>query len=684
MAVTAPVLETRHVDAPAKKPTPAQTTAAVQTTKPGPVSSHDNDDSLSESAPGNGKPDAKAKPAGAKGSAKPTAAAAGSGPKAASGKQVVASDAQKSGGISPQQKWFDQLTTGAVSLVKLQRLAQANPELLNAKDKSGRTAIFYAVTRGKSDVVDWLMAHEGHRLEGSTKPFLNVLFNAVAAGSPEIVKALDAFVRHASKGRYIREPADLETFSVAWIKKQPWLTPHLEAAGLNVRPSPNASPEAAVRPNSRPAGKRSGRKVSHAAGMPPSQLNLSVLAGPQAVREHLSAFHTRDPESLKGGGFALLKALQVGRDKEARILIEHWNGEFIDQPLLDTLGNPLTIAVAKSSVEVLNLLVKHRNGKLLGKEYIWGACCLVEALRLGKVDAARILLDAMDDERVALSRVGGYNALAIAAYEGHEKIVPLLLNRAPAMAKEKNSDGKTPLDIARERNHGGIVELLMRHAERPEPARATPIVKSPPASAAQIENIDMRLLIISGNLQALRARLAEQQNPDAAMLKDCADSLTLALTFGKTEIATALIAYQAGAVLDDICARPIHPLLIARNLNKDVLRLLLNHQNGKLLDPDASGNNALQKTILAEQSESAVVLIKEMDDARLAWANPRGENALTLAVMNGNVEGNEEIARLLFARLPALAKQADADGRTPLDHAILGKHAALIKLFASQ
>jgi hypothetical protein len=193
----------------------------------------------------------------------------------------------------------------------------------------------------------------------------------------------------------------------------------------------------------------------------------------------------------------------------------------------------------------------------------------------------------------------------------------------------------------------------------------------------------MRLLVISGDVEALRARLAEQQNPDDAMLKDCADSLALSLTFGKTEIATTLIAYEAGAILDQLCARQVHPLLIAKNLTKTMQRLLLNHQGGKLLDPDASGNNVLQKAIVAQHFDSAVILITEMNDARLAWANPRGENALTLAVMNANVEGNKEIARLLFARMPALAMQPDVNGRTPLDYAIRGGHAALVTLFAA-
>lgn len=92
----------------------------------------------------------------------------------------------------------------------------------------------------------------------------------------------------------------------------------------------------------------------------------------------------------------------------------------------------------------------------------------------------------------------------------------------------------------------------------------------------------------------------------------------------------------------------------------------------------------MQSVILKQELNSAVILAREIDKARLAWANSRGENALTLAVINGNVEGAEAVAQLLFARMPALAKRADVEGRTPLDHAILGKHIARIKLFASQ
>lgn len=195
-------------------------------------------------------------------------------------------------------------------------------------------------------------------------------------------------------------------------------------------------------------------------------------------------------------------------------------------------------------------------------------------------------------------------------------------------------------------------------------------------------------LALGNDISTLAKFLIANPAPDENVLLQCVQALELALIVRHHEMCAALVAYQDGAVLE-LAIRRFNPLINAANLHPETFRLLVEHQGGRLLDADAGGNTPLLAAIrhpvrLVHSVESVCLLISVMNDAQLSWTNPRGENALTLAAMNCNAEGNEKIARHLLARLPALAQQADMDGRTPLDYAVIGEHAALTKLLALQ
>lgn len=150
----------------------------------------------------------------------------GAGPATAGSKAKPSTTKQPPTGIAPQTKWFDQVAKGAASLPKLQQLAQANPELLNARDKAGRNALFYAITRGKAAVVTWLMAQPG--LEAIPRRFVDTLLAAIAPATLETVQALVAFVTLAIT-RQDFSNTELEQILTRRLGKQPWLKAVLEA-----------------------------------------------------------------------------------------------------------------------------------------------------------------------------------------------------------------------------------------------------------------------------------------------------------------------------------------------------------------------------------------------------------------------------------------------------------------------
>ncbi len=57
---------------------------------------------------------------------------------------------------------------------------------------------------------------------------------------------------------------------------------------------------------------------------------------------------------------------------------------------------------------------------------------------------------------------GGFTPLMHAAYAGNVELVSFLLENG-ADPTARNSEGKTPLTFAQEKNNRQIVELLMKH-----------------------------------------------------------------------------------------------------------------------------------------------------------------------------------------------------------------------------
>lgn len=81
-----------------------------------------------------------------------------------------------------QREWFELLNDRASKVLpRLQTLANQYPELLSQKSggKRGHTALFHALTKGRKDIVNSLINHPQHTLDGDLGSFLQEALDAI-------------------------------------------------------------------------------------------------------------------------------------------------------------------------------------------------------------------------------------------------------------------------------------------------------------------------------------------------------------------------------------------------------------------------------------------------------------------------------------------------------------------------
>jgi len=133
----------------------------------------------------------------------------------------------------------------------------------------------------------------------------------------------------------------------------------------------------------------------------------------------------------------------------------------VDLPEPGTNATPLYIACEKGHLEPAKILIKHPkvNGNAMNK---FSSTPLYVACQNGMTEIVKVLLE---DEKVdiSLSRANGMTPFMISCFYGHNSIVQLFLSSGKDLQINKIVDGKTALDLAKERSHTETVELLQTY-----------------------------------------------------------------------------------------------------------------------------------------------------------------------------------------------------------------------------
>ncbi|MCC6003801.1 MAG: ankyrin repeat domain-containing protein [Thermofilum sp.] len=183
----------------------------------------------------------------------------------------------------------------------------------------------------------------------------------------------------------------------------------------------------------------------------------------------------------------------LGHVDVVRLLLEHGAEVNARNKYGET---PLHRAAAYGRADAARLLLEHGADVNARDEYGWTP--LHVAALQGRADVARLLLEHGADVNVRTtgaivfvedftkSTYSGVTPLHLAAYGGHAEIARLLLERG-ADPSIRDKDGRTPLDVARERGYEEVVRVIEEYmrgvgVEAPAAPVGTPAQQPAPAA----------------------------------------------------------------------------------------------------------------------------------------------------------------------------------------------------------
>ncbi|KFY29889.1 hypothetical protein V493_02217 [Pseudogymnoascus sp. VKM F-4281 (FW-2241)] len=223
--------------------------------------------------------------------------------------------------------------------------------------------------------------------------------------------------------------------------------------------------------------------------------------------------------------------------------------------------------------------------------------------------------------------------LLLAAKDGHEAVVKLLLEKQGVEPNSKDNNSQTPLSLAAESGYGAVVRLL--------PAKDS-VDPDPKDSYGQTP---LSWAVKRGHEAVVKLLLAtEGVDPNS---RDAIDQTPL------------LLAAEAG--------------------HEEVVKILLEKDG---IDPDLkdrSGRTPLWRA--AWRGHKAVVellLMKEGVDP-----NSKDENGFTPLIWPAR-EGYKEVVQLLLAKDSVVPDSKDYNGWTPLSHAAYSGHTEVVKLLLAK
>jgi ankyrin repeat protein len=254
-----------------------------------------------------------------------------------------------------------------------------------------------------------------------------------------------------------------------------------------------------------------------------------------------------------------------------------------------------------------------------------------------------------------------WTGLHLAAYLGLNEAVQAIMDGY--RPNEPDSYGKTPLSLAAENGHEAVVKLLLItegvEADWPDFEGKTPLS----LAAANGHEVVVKLLLATEGV-LVNSRDREDGTP-----------LLLAANSGHEVIVKLLLATE-GVLVDSRNIWGHTPLFLAASGGHDVVVQLLLATGGVLVNSRDCVHNT---PLLRAAANGHNVIVKLLLATEGVLVNPRGfwhRTPLSLAAESGH----EVVVKLLLATKGIEVDWQDSDGRTALSYAVANGHTAVAKL----
>jgi ankyrin repeat protein len=322
-------------------------------------------------------------------------------------------------------------------------------------------------------------------------------------------------------------------------------------------------------------------------------LSLAAEGGHEAVVGLLLDRNDVQADSSDEAGQTPLSfAAECGHEAVVRLLLDR-NDVQADSRDPVYGRTPLSFAAEGGHEAVVRLLLDRNDVQADSRDDVYGRTPLSFAASRGHEAVVRLLLDRNDVQADSRDDVYGRRPLSFAAEGGHEAVVRLLLGRNDVQADSRDDDGQTPLLWAALRGHEAIVRLLLDRNDVQADSRYN-YGQTPLSFAAEHgHEAVVRLLLDRNDVQA-DSRDDNGRTP-----------LSFAARFGHEAIVRLLLDrndVQADS-RDDNGRTPLS--FAAENGQEAVVRLLLDRNDVQADSRDGGGRTPL--SFAAEDGHEAVV-----------------------------------------------------------------------------
>jgi|GEM_PF-1223927 ankyrin repeat protein len=347
-------------------------------------------------------------------------------------------------------------------------------------------------------------------------------------------------------------------------------------------------------------------------------------------------------------------------------------------------------AIRSGNPEIVKESIK-KDWLVLGQEDSKGMTPIFLAIKLGKVDIVKAIIENIEEDPLVLKqefRRRGMTPIFFAIRaerlkevpDVQKKIIEAIIEKDPSVLEQKDARGMTPIFRAIASGNLEIVKAIIENIEKDSPVLEqkdaggmTPIFRA----------------IASGNLEIVKA-IIENIEKDSPVLKQKDSNgftpILHAIILENSDIVEAIIKKDP-SVLEQKDAKGMTPIFYAiTSGNLDIVKAIIeNIEEDPLVLKQEFRKKGMTPIFFAIRAErlkevpdvqkKIIEAIIEKDPSVLEQKDAKGMTPIFRAIASGNLE----IVSMIIEKDPSVLKKTDPSQKTPILHAIILENSDIVE-----